>query len=54
VERREPDGPLIRAWEVVRRTGDGGEGGSDQNFGAEHARAQRVGNGGGNECDEEG
>jgi hypothetical protein len=44
VERRETDGPLTGAWEVVRRPSDGGEGGGGQNFSAEHARAQRVGN----------
>jgi hypothetical protein len=54
VERGEPDGPLTRAWETVRRPGDGGEGGGSRNSGAEHARARRVGNGGGNECGEEG
>jgi hypothetical protein len=42
----EPDGPLIGAWEVARRPGDGGEGGGSRNSGAECARAQRVGNGG--------
>jgi hypothetical protein len=54
VERGEPDGLLIGAWEVVRRPGDGGEGGDSQNSGAECARARRVGNGGGDECGEEG
>jgi hypothetical protein len=46
VERGEPDGPLTGAWEVARRPGDGGEGGGGRNSGAEHALAQRVGNGG--------
>jgi hypothetical protein len=54
VERGESDGPLTEAWEAVRRSGDGGEGGGGQNSGAEHAWAHRVGNGGGDECDEEG
>jgi hypothetical protein len=54
VEREEPDGPLTGAWEAVRRPGDGGEGGGGRNFGAECARAQRVGNGGRDECGEEG
>jgi hypothetical protein len=54
VERGEPDVPLIEAWEAVRRSGDGGEGGSGRNSGAEHARAWRVGNGGRDECGEEG
>jgi hypothetical protein len=54
VERGEPDGPLTGAWEAVRRPGDDGEGGGGQNSVAEHARAQRVGNGGGDECGEEG
>jgi hypothetical protein len=40
------DGPLTGAWEAVRQPGDGGEGGGGRNFGTEHARAQRVGNGG--------
>jgi hypothetical protein len=43
VEHGEPDGPLIGAWEAVRRLGDGGGGGSHW----------RVGNGGGDECGEE-
>jgi hypothetical protein len=43
VERGEPDGPLIGAWEAVRRLGDSGGGGSHW----------RVGNGGGDECGEE-
>jgi hypothetical protein len=34
VERGEPDGSLTGAWEVVRRSGDGGEGGGGRNFGA--------------------
>jgi hypothetical protein len=46
VECGEPNGPLTGAWEAVRQPGDGGEGGGDQNSGAERARAQRVGNGG--------
>jgi hypothetical protein len=46
VERGEPNGPLTRAWEAVRRSGNGGEGGGDRNSGAERARSQRVGNGG--------
>jgi hypothetical protein len=54
VEREEPDGPLTGAWEAVRRPGDGGEGGGGRNFGVECARAQRVGNGGKDECGEEG
>jgi hypothetical protein len=54
VERGEPDGPLIGAWEAVRRPGDGGEGGGGQNSGAERSWAQRLGNGGGDECGEEG
>jgi hypothetical protein len=31
VERGEPDGPLTRAWEAVRRPGDGGQGDGGQN-----------------------
>jgi hypothetical protein len=54
VEREEPIGPLTRAWEAVRRPGDGGEGGGGRNSGVVHARARRVGNGGGDECGEEG
>jgi hypothetical protein len=54
VERGEPDGPLTRAWEAVRQLGDSGEGGGGRNSGAERARAQRVRNGGGDECGEEG
>jgi hypothetical protein len=54
VERGEPDGPLMGAWEAVRRPGDSGEGGGGRNSGAEHARPRRVGNGGVDECDEEG
>jgi hypothetical protein len=54
VECEEPDGPLTEAWEALRRPGDGGEGGSDRNSDVERARAQRVGNGGGEECGEEG
>jgi hypothetical protein len=54
VERGEPDGPLTGAWEAVRRPEDGGEGGGSQNSSAEHAWAQRVGNGGGDDCGEEG
>jgi hypothetical protein len=54
VERGEPDGPLTGAWEAVRRSSDDGEGGGGRNSGAEHARAWRVGNGGGDECSEEG
>jgi hypothetical protein len=46
VERGEPDGPLTRAWEVVRRLGDGGEGGDGRNSDVERAWAQGVGNGG--------
>jgi hypothetical protein len=46
VECGEPDGPLTGAWEVARRPGDGGDGGGGRNSGAEHALAQRVGNGG--------
>jgi hypothetical protein len=53
VEHGEPDSPLTRAWEAVRRLGDGGEGGGGRIFGAERAQAQRVGNGGGDECGEE-
>jgi hypothetical protein len=49
VECGEPDGPLTGAWEVVRRPGGGG-----QNSGAECTQARRVGNGGGDECGEEG
>jgi hypothetical protein len=45
VERGQPDGPLIGAWEVARRSGNGGEGGGGQNSGVERARAQGVGNG---------
>jgi hypothetical protein len=44
VECGQPDGPLTGAWEVVRRPGDGGEGGGGQNSVVEHARARRVGN----------
>jgi hypothetical protein len=54
VGRGEPDCPLTKAWEVVRRPSDGGEGSGGQNFGAGHAQARRVGNGGGDECGEEG
>jgi hypothetical protein len=54
VERGEPDGPLTGAWEAVRRSGDGGEGGGGRNSGAERARAWRVGNGGEDGCGEEG
>jgi hypothetical protein len=54
VGRGEPNCSLTRAWEVVRRPGDGGEGGGGRNSGAGHAQAQRVGNGGGDECGEEG
>jgi hypothetical protein len=54
VERGKPDGPLTGAWEAVRRLSDGGEGDGGWNSGAERAQAQRVGNGGGDECGEEG
>jgi hypothetical protein len=54
VECGEPDGPLTGAWEAVRRPGDGGEADGGQNSGAEGAQAWRVGNGGGDECGEEG
>jgi hypothetical protein len=54
VERREPDGPLNGAWEAERRPGNGGEGGGGQNSSAERAQAQRMGNGGGDQCAEEG
>jgi hypothetical protein len=54
VERGKPDGPLTGAWEAVRRLSDGGEGDGGRNSGAERAQAQRVGNGGGDECGEEG
>jgi hypothetical protein len=46
VEHGEPDGPLTRAWEAVRRSGDGGEGDGGRNSDAERAQARRVGNGG--------
>jgi hypothetical protein len=45
VEHGELDGALTRAWEVVRQSGDGGEGGAGRDTDAEGARAQRVGNG---------
>jgi hypothetical protein len=54
VECGEPDGPLTGAWEAVRWPSDGGEGGSGRNSDAERAQAQRVGNGGEDECGEEG
>jgi hypothetical protein len=54
VERGEPDGPLTRAWEAVRWSGDGGEGGGGRDSGAERARARRVGNERSDECGEEG
>jgi hypothetical protein len=54
VECGEADGPLTGAWEAVRRQSDGGEGCGGRNSGAERARALRVGNGGGDECSEEG
>jgi hypothetical protein len=50
VERREPDCPLTGAWEAARWPGDGG----GRNSSAERARAQRVRNGGRDECDEKG
>jgi hypothetical protein len=54
VGRGEPDCLLTGAWEAVRWSGDGGEGGGSQNSDVGHAQAQRVGNGGGDECGEEG
>jgi hypothetical protein len=36
-------GPLTGAQETVRRPGDGGEGGSGRNSGAERARARGAG-----------
>jgi hypothetical protein len=43
VGRGELSGPLTGAREAVRRSGDGGEDGGGQNFGAERARAQGAG-----------
>jgi hypothetical protein len=54
VGRREPDCPLTEAWEAVRRPGDSDEGGGGRNSSAGRAQARRVGNGGGDECGEEG
>jgi hypothetical protein len=54
VGRGEPNCPLTGAWEAVRRSGDRGVGSGGQNSGARCAHARRVGNGGGNECGEEG
>jgi hypothetical protein len=48
VGRRDPDCPLTGVWEAVRRPGDG------QNSVAGRTEARRVGNGGGDECGEEG
>jgi hypothetical protein len=53
-------GPLTGAREAVRRLGDGGDGGGGRNFGAERAPRPFIGsegergNGGGDECGEEG
>jgi hypothetical protein len=54
VGRGEPNYPLTRAWEAVRRPGDGGEGGGGQNSSVWRAQARRVGNGCRDDCGEEG
>jgi hypothetical protein len=54
VGRGELGGPLTGAREAVRRPGDGCEGGGGRNSSAERAQAQGAGNGGGDECGEEG
>jgi hypothetical protein len=54
VGRGEQNYPLTRAWEAVRRPGDGGEGGGGQNSSVWRAQARRVGNGCRDDCGEEG
>jgi hypothetical protein len=50
----EPHCLLTRAWEAVRLSVDGDEGGRGLNSSPGRALAQRVGNGDEDECGEEG